>query len=127
VHTRQDVFLQKKCVVKARERELATFDKNRRAVGVLNPVRGTHRGGKGTTLVTAACPEDRSAGKVKVMRKHEKKSTISASSVDIPGTWRLRTEIVLKNWNRGTGDRIRREKKVPRMASLIGGKPDKNS
>ena len=48
---------------KARERELATFDENRRAVGKLNPVRGknegTYRGGGGTTPVTTACPEDR--------------------------------------------------------------------
>ena len=46
-----------------RERELATFDENRRAVGMLNPTRDksedTYRGGEGTTPVTAACPEDR--------------------------------------------------------------------
>ena len=49
-----------------RESELATFDENRRAVGLLNPMRdkieGTHRGGEGTTPVTTACPEDRSEG-----------------------------------------------------------------
>ena len=48
---------------KARGRELATFDENRRAVGMLNPMRdkneGTYRGGKGTTPVTTACPKDR--------------------------------------------------------------------
>ena len=35
------------------ERELATFDENRRAVGMMNPMRdkneGTYRGGEGTT------------------------------------------------------------------------------
>ena len=48
---------------KARERELATFDENRRAVGMLNPTRdkieGTYRGGEGTTPETTACPEYR--------------------------------------------------------------------
>ena len=48
---------------KARERELATFDENRPAVGMLNPVRdkneGTYRWGEGTTPVTTACPQDR--------------------------------------------------------------------
>ena len=48
---------------KAQERELATFDENRRAVGMLNPMRdkneGTYRGGEGTTPVSTACPEDR--------------------------------------------------------------------
>ena len=48
---------------KAQERELATFDGNRRAVGMLNPMRdkneGTYRGGEGTTPVTAVSPEDR--------------------------------------------------------------------
>ena len=49
---------------KARERELATFVENRRAVGItLNPLRdkngGTYRGREGTTPVTTACPEDR--------------------------------------------------------------------
>ena len=48
---------------KARERELAAFDENRRAVGMLTPMRdkngGTYRGGEGTTPVTTACPEDR--------------------------------------------------------------------
>ena len=44
---------------KARERELATFDENRQAVGMLNPMRDkTHRG-EGTTPVTTACLEDR--------------------------------------------------------------------
>ena len=48
---------------KARERVLATFDENRRAVGMLTPMRdkieGTYRGGEGTTPVATACPEDR--------------------------------------------------------------------
>ena len=48
---------------KTRERESATFGENRRAVGMLNPMRdknkGTYRRGEGTTLVTTACPEDR--------------------------------------------------------------------
>ena len=48
---------------KARERELATFDENRQAVGTLNPMRdkneGTYRGEEGTTPVTTACPEAR--------------------------------------------------------------------
>ena len=47
---------------KARDRELATFDENRRAVGMLNPMRDKnekHRGREGTTPVTTACPEDR--------------------------------------------------------------------
>ena len=47
---------------KARERELATFDENRRAMGMLNPMRdkneGMYRGREGTTPVTTACPED---------------------------------------------------------------------
>ena len=51
---------------KARERELATFDENRQAVGMLNPMRGktegTYRGGEETTPETTACPE---AGKSK--------------------------------------------------------------
>ena len=45
------------------KRELATFDENRRAVGMLNPMsdsnEGTYQGGEGTTPVTAVCPEDR--------------------------------------------------------------------
>ena len=46
---------------KARERELATFDENRRAVGTLCAIKieGTYRGGEGTTPVTTASPEDR--------------------------------------------------------------------
>ena len=43
-------------------RELATFDENRRAVGMLNPMRDKTEGayqGEGTTPVTTACPEDR--------------------------------------------------------------------
>ena len=48
---------------KARQRELATFDENRRAVGMLNPLRdeneGTYPGGEGMAPVTTACPEDR--------------------------------------------------------------------
>ena len=45
---------------KARERELATFDKNRPAVRMLNDKNeGTYRGGEGTTPVTTAFPEDR--------------------------------------------------------------------
>ena len=48
---------------KRQESELATFDGNRRAVGMLNPMRdkneGTYRGGEGTKPVTTACPEDR--------------------------------------------------------------------
>ena len=47
---------------KARERELAPFDENRRPVGMPNPThdknKGTYRGGEGTTSVTTACPED---------------------------------------------------------------------
>ena len=47
---------------RTRERELATFDENRRAVRMLTPMRikteGTYRGGEGTTPVTTACPED---------------------------------------------------------------------
>ena len=43
---------------KARERELATFDENRQAVGMLNPMRdkneGTYRGGEATAPVTTA-------------------------------------------------------------------------
>ena len=48
---------------KAREREFATFDQNRRAVGMLNPMRdkteGMYRGGEGTTHVTTVCLGDR--------------------------------------------------------------------
>ena len=40
---------------KAREHELATFDENRRSLGMLNPMcdknEGTYRGGEGTTPV----------------------------------------------------------------------------
>ena len=47
---------------KAREGELATTDENRRAVGMLNPLRdeneGPWRGREGTTPVTTPCPED---------------------------------------------------------------------
>ena len=46
---------------KERNRELATFDESRRAVGMLKPMRdkneGTYRGGEGTTPETTACPE----------------------------------------------------------------------
>ena len=46
---------------KAQERELAALDENRRAVGLLNPMRdknkGKNRGGEGTTLLTTAWPE----------------------------------------------------------------------
>ena len=49
--------------LKARERELATFDGNRRAVGMLNPTREKNEertgGVEGTTAVTTACPEGR--------------------------------------------------------------------
>ena len=48
---------------RARARELATFDKRRRAVGMPNPMRdkneGTSPGGEGTAPVTTACPEGR--------------------------------------------------------------------
>ena len=38
-HTRRDFFLHKNWLAEsARERELATFDENRRPVGMLNPV-----------------------------------------------------------------------------------------
>ena len=53
------------CIKKARERELATlFDENRRAVGMLNPMRVKKKeactgGEEGTTPVATACPEDR--------------------------------------------------------------------
>ena len=45
-----------------RERESATLDEKRRAVGLLNPMRdqkneGKNRGEKGTTPVTTAHPE----------------------------------------------------------------------
>ena len=47
---------------KARERELATFDENRRSVGVLSPVHDQNQrhvpgGGGGTTPETTACPD----------------------------------------------------------------------
>ena len=63
-HNRRDFFLhEKNDQRKAREREIAAFDANRRVVGMLNPMRdkneGTYRGGEGTTPVTTACPEDR--------------------------------------------------------------------
>jgi len=47
---------------KAREREFATFDETRRAVGMLNPMRDKNEGKyrvERTTPVTTACPEDR--------------------------------------------------------------------
>ena len=47
---------------KAQQREWATFDENRRAVGMPNPMcdqtYGTYRGGEGTTPVTSACPQE---------------------------------------------------------------------
>ena len=50
---------------KTRERELATFDEDRQAVGMLNPMRdkneGTYWGGERTTPVTTVCPADRLA------------------------------------------------------------------
>ena len=57
--------MHKKVISGKRERhELATFDENRRAVGMLNPMcdkNGSHvPGGRDYTLsVTTACPEDR--------------------------------------------------------------------
>ena len=46
-------------MLKAGERELANFDGNRRAVGMLNPMRdkhdGVHGGGNGMVYVTTAC------------------------------------------------------------------------
>ena len=66
VHARRDFFLNEEIDErKARERVLATHSmKDRRAVGMLNPMRdkkikGTYRGGEGMTPVTTACPEDR--------------------------------------------------------------------
>ena len=57
---------------KAREHELATLDQNRRAVGLLNPMRdkseGKSRGVEGTTPVTTACPE---AGKYNCEKKNK--------------------------------------------------------
>ena len=56
VHARRDFFLHKEIDWrKARERELATLDENRRAVGTLNPVRHKNvkaraGGGKGRHL-----------------------------------------------------------------------------
>ena len=62
-HTRRDFSYVKIDQRKARERELAKYDENRRAVGMLNPMRdkneGTYRGGDGTTPVNTACPEGR--------------------------------------------------------------------
>ena len=53
--------------------------KNRRAVGLLNPMRdrieGKNRGGEGTTPVTTACPE---AGKYKC---EEKKNLVCSAFV----------------------------------------------
>ena len=47
---------------KALKRELATLNENRRAVGMLSPMRekneGTYREAEGTTPVTTACPEE---------------------------------------------------------------------
>ena len=52
--------------------------KNRRAVGLLDPLRnkieGKNRGGEGTTPVTTACPEE--AGKWKCEEKKKKKMFI---------------------------------------------------
>ena len=56
VHVRRDFFLHKKNGWrKAREREIATFDENGRAVGMLNPIRDKKikartGGGKGRLL-----------------------------------------------------------------------------
>ena len=59
---------------KSLERELATLDENRRAVGLLDPMRdkteGKNRGEAGTTPVTTACPE---AGKYKCDEKKRKR------------------------------------------------------
>ena len=66
VHARKDFFLHKKLISGKRESvSLATFnEKNRRAVGMLNPMRDKKKarngGEKGRHLpVTTACPEDR--------------------------------------------------------------------
>ena len=62
---RRDFFLHKKLTSGKRESVsyVATFDENRRAVGMLNPMHnkneGTYRGGEGATPVTTACPEGR--------------------------------------------------------------------
>ena len=62
-HRFHRAFLLKIDLRKARERESATFDENRRTVGMLNPMRDknerTYRGGKETTYVTTACSQDR--------------------------------------------------------------------
>ena len=53
--------IKKKMINNSEKRELATFDGNRRAEGIADPMRdkneGTHRGGEGTTPVTTVCPE----------------------------------------------------------------------
>ena len=62
-HARQDFS----CVIldlqKARELELAKFDDNRQAVGILNPTRdnneATYLGEEGKTPLSTACPEGR--------------------------------------------------------------------
>ena len=57
-------FLAYKLMSGRRERVSSryTFDENRRAAGMLNPMRGKHegtyRGEEGTTPVTTACPEE---------------------------------------------------------------------
>ena len=61
-YTRRDFSCIKIDQRKARERELATFEGNRRAVGMLNPMRdsdGTYWGEGTTQHVTTACPQDR--------------------------------------------------------------------
>ena len=60
---------------KARERELAKIDGNRRAVGILNPMRDTKRRhapeGKRKTPVTTACSEGGRASKVASQKSSE--------------------------------------------------------
>ena len=53
-------FLTYKMISGNRERELATFDENRRAVGMLKAMRDENEGacrGEETTSVTTACPD----------------------------------------------------------------------
>ena len=61
-HARRDFFLHKNNDQrKARERDLATFDENRRAAGKLNPMRdkngGTYGGREGTTSGSSPEPK----------------------------------------------------------------------
>ena len=101
VHTRINswgLFLVHKLTYlrKPRERELAQLDENRRAVGLLNPMRDKNRrqehGGRRDDICTTACPE---AGKYMCVKKKENYGLFQVPTKTPHGSSRNR-------WNRRT-------------------------